>query len=101
MLPKEVCGIRFLEMYPEFFEPFIQFRIDEAYGNLSKSEEYHDQNIRIDILSKELLSCICKEQKKIFLDYDAVCMDLKDSEIRACYITGLQDGIEYAKGKGL
>jgi hypothetical protein len=50
MLPKEVRGIRFLEMHPQFFEPFIQSRINEALGESKKSEEFNLYEAQSDVL---------------------------------------------------
>jgi hypothetical protein len=40
MVPKELLEIRFLQLFPDFVDLFIDARLDEADDNAQKSEEY-------------------------------------------------------------
>jgi hypothetical protein len=68
MLPKEVRGIRLFQLHPEFFEPFIQARIDDAMWEVKKSEDYRMNEANLIFLSEKLSASICEEQKKLFFE---------------------------------
>jgi hypothetical protein len=98
MLPKEVSGIRFLQLYPQFIESFIDERVSEAYQDVRKSDEYASHELQSELIYRELSDLICEQQKQLLFKLDSVINDMRGEEDRCCYLKGLQDGLEYAKG---
>ena len=96
MLPDTIHGVRFLELYPEYTEPFIDARLSVVLLEITKDEKHASKiGTRIALWSR-LFNLVCPQQKEILFELDNIGNDIGSDETRACYLQGWQDGLRYA-----
>jgi hypothetical protein len=96
MMPKEVHKIRFLELNPEFFEPYVKSRVEEALREAERSEEYRFYGGETSRLGLKLMEPACERRQEMFAEYENAFVAQEVEENRCCYLRGLCDGLEYA-----